>query len=253
MSENKRIAGGEAVLQCLLNEGVDTIFGYPGGQIMPFYDNLFHYAGRINHILTRHEQGAVHMAQGYARVTNKVGVCVVTSGPGATNIVTGIADAMIDSTPLVAFTGQVPSALLGTDAFQEIDIIGITMPITKWNFQVTNADEIPAAMAKAFYIARTGRPGPVLIDITKDAQVAFMDFSYEKCEHIRSYFPYPKVNLEHIKQAAALINSAKKPLILAGHGVALSNAQAELKELAHKANIPVATTLLGMNDIDAND
>jgi acetolactate synthase-1/2/3 large subunit len=253
MSENKRIAGGEAVLQCLLNEGVDTIFGYPGGQIMPFYDNLFHYTDRINHILTRHEQGAVHMAQGYARVTNKVGVCVVTSGPGATNIVTGLADAMMDSTPLVAITGQVPSTLLGTDAFQETDIIGITMPITKWNFQVTNADEIPAAMAKAFYIARTGRPGPVLIDITKDAQVAFMDFSYEKCEHVRSYFPYPKVNLEHIKQAAALINSAKKPLILAGHGVALANAQAELKELAHKANIPVATTLLGMHDIDADD
>jgi len=177
MSENNRIAGGEAVLRCMLEEGVDIIFGYPGGQIMPFYDNLFHYTGRINHILTRHEQGAIHMAQGYARVTNKVGVCVVTSGPGATNIVTGLADAMMDSTAIVAITGQVPSTLLGTDAFQETDIIGITMPITKWNYQVTCADEIPAAMAKAFYIARTGRPGPVLIDITKDAQVAFMEYS----------------------------------------------------------------------------
>jgi acetolactate synthase I/II/III large subunit len=253
MSENKKIPGGEAVLQSLLAEGVDTIFGYPGGQIMPFYDNLFHYTDRINHILTRHEQGAIHMAQGYARVTNKVGVCVVTSGPGATNIVTGLADAMMDSTPLVAITGQVPSTLLGTDAFQETDIIGITMPITKWNFQVTNADEIPAAMAKAFYIARTGRPGPVLIDITKDAQVALMEYSYKKCEEVRSYFPYPKVNMDQIKQAAVLINNAKKPLILAGHGVVLSNAQAELKALAHKANIPVATTLLGLHDIDADD
>jgi len=253
MSENNKIPGGEAVLRCLLAEGVDTIFGYPGGQIMPFYDNLFHYTDRINHILTRHEQGAVHMAQGYARVTNKAGVCVVTSGPGATNIVTGLADAMMDSTPIVAITGQVPSTLLGTDAFQETDIIGITMPITKWNYQVTNADEIPAAMAKAFYIARTGRPGPVLIDITKDAQVALMEYSYKKCEHVRSYFPYPKVDMDQIKQAAALINSAKKPLILAGHGVALSNAQAELKEFVHKTNIPVATTLLGMHDINADD
>lgn len=253
MSENNRIAGGEAVLRCLIEEGVDTMFGYPGGQIMPFYDNLFHYTHKINHILTRHEQGAIHMAQGYARVTNKVGVCVVTSGPGATNIVTGLADAMMDSTPVVAITGQVPSALLGTDAFQETDIIGITMPITKWNYQVTSAEEVPAAIAKAFYIARTGRPGPVLIDITKDAQVAFMDFSYKKCEHVRSYFPYPKVDNEKIKQAAALINGAKKPLILAGHGVALSGAQAELKELAHKAHIPVANTLLGLHTIDAED
>jgi len=253
MSENNRIAGGEAVLRCLLEEGVDIMFGYPGGQIMPFYDNLFHYTNRINHILTRHEQGAIHMAQGYARVTNKVGVCVVTSGPGATNIVTGLADAMMDSTPIVAITGQVPSTLLGTDAFQETDIIGITMPITKWNYQITSADEIPAAMAKAFYIARTGRPGPVLIDITKDAQIAFMDYSYKKCEHVRSYFPYPKIDPTIISEAAKLINEAKKPLILAGHGIALSNANSELKELAHKADIPVATTLLGMHDIDSDD
>ena len=253
MSENNRIAGGEAVLRCLLEEGVDIMFGYPGGQIMPFYDNLFHYTNRINHILTRHEQGAIHMAQGYARVTNKVGVCVVTSGPGATNIVTGLADAMMDSTPIVAITGQVPSTLLGTDAFQETDIIGITMPITKWNYQITSADEIPAAMAKAFYIARTGRPGPVLIDITKDAQIAFMDYSYKKCEHVRSYFPYPKIDSSIISEAAKLINEAKKPLILAGHGIALSNANSELKELAHKADIPVATTLLGMHDIDSDD
>ena len=253
MSENNRIPGGEAVLRCLLAEGVDTMFGYPGGQIMPFYDNLFHYTDRINHILTRHEQGAIHMAQGYARVTGKVGVCVVTSGPGATNIVTGLADAMMDSTPIVAISGQVPSTLLGTDAFQETDIIGITMPITKWNFQVTSAEEVPAAIAKAFYIARTGRPGPVLIDITKDAQVNLMDYSYEKCEHVRSYFPYPKVDGDKIKQAAALINNAKKPLILAGHGVVLSGAQAELKELAHKAHIPVANTLLGLHTIDADD
>ena len=221
MSENKKISGAEAVLRCLLEEGVDTMFGYPGGQIMPFYDKLFHYTDRINHILTRHEQGAVHMAQGYARVTNKVGVCVVTSGPGATNIVTGLADAMMDSTPIVAITGQVPSSLLGTDAFQETDIVGVTMPITKWNFQITCAEEVPEAIAKAFYIARTGRPGPVLIDITKDAQFGMMDFSYKKCEYVRSYFPYPKIDMDKIKEAAALIDSAKKPLILAGHGIAL--------------------------------
>ena len=186
-----RIKGSDAVLQCLIAEGVTTIFGYPGGAIMPIYDALYHYQDKLNHILTRHEQGAVHAAQGMARVTGKAGVCFATSGPGATNLITGIADAQIDSTPLVCITGQVPSHLLGTDAFQETDVMGISMPVTKWNYQVTRAEEIPYAIARAFYIANTGRPGPVLIDITKDAQFAEFDFTYDKCEKIRSYHPYP--------------------------------------------------------------
>lgn len=251
--KTEHITGSEALLKILIEEGVDTIFGYPGGAIMPIYDRLYDFGDRLTHILTRHEQGAVHAAQGYARATGKVGVCFATSGPGATNLTTGIADAMLDSTPLVAITAQVVSPLLGTDAFQEIDVIGITMPITKWNFQVTSADEIPEALAKAFYLAQTGRPGPVLIDITKDAQINTLDFSYEKCTYMRGYYPYPKLKNEHIQEAANLINGAKKPLILAGQGVNISGAQKELLAFAEKAGIPVATTILGLNDIGADN
>ena len=195
----KKISGSDAIMQVLLNEGVQTIFGYPGGAIMPIYDALYDYSDKLNHILARHEQGAIHAAQGYSRVSGKVGVCFATSGPGATNLITGLADAQIDSTPLVCITGQVPSHLLGTDAFQESDVIGISMPVTKWNHQITNADEIPEIMSKAFYIAASGRPGPVLIDITKDAQFAKMKFTYKKCEKIRSYHPYPILNKDSIK------------------------------------------------------
>jgi len=185
----ERMTGSEGLLRCLLEEGVESIFGYPGGAIMPIYDELYKYKDKLNHILVRHEQGATHAAQGFARVTGKTGVCFATSGPGATNLITGIADAQIDSTPIVCITGQVPSHLLGTDAFQETDVMGISMPVTKWNYQVTKAEEIPYAIARAFYIANTGRPGPVLVDITKDAQFGAFDYSYEKCERIRSYHP----------------------------------------------------------------
>ena len=242
-----KVNGSEAVILSLLEEKVDTIFGYPGGAIMPIYDALYNYKDKINHILVRHEQGAVHAAQGYARVSGKVGVCFATSGPGATNLMTGIADASIDSTPLVCITGQVPAHLLGTDAFQETDVLGISMPVTKWNFQVTRAEEIPEAIAKAFYIAKTGRPGPVLLDITKNAQFDTIDFKYRPCEKIRSYHPYPSTNNTQIEQAAELINNAKKPFILAGHGVLISCAEKELLELSEKADIPVALTLLGLS------
>lgn len=242
-----RVTGSEAVILSLLEEKVTTIFGYPGGAIMPIYDALYNYMDQINHVLVRHEQGAAHAAQGYARVSGKVGVCFATSGPGATNLITGIADANIDSTPIVCITGQVPSHLLGSDAFQETDVLGISMPVTKWNFQVTRPEEIPDAIAKAFYIARTGRPGPVLIDITKDAQFGQLDFKYEKCEKIRSYHPYPTPPDERIKEAADLINHAKKPYILAGHGVLISNAEKELLAFSEKADIPVAQTLLGLS------
>ena len=218
----KKITGSEALLLSLLEEGVDTIFGYPGGAIMPVYDLLYDYKDKLNHILVRHEQGAAHAAQGYARVTGKTGVCLVTSGPGATNLVTGLADAMIDSTPIICITGQVSSPLLGSDAFQESDVIGISMPVTKWNFQVTKAEEIPFAIAKAFYIARTGRPGPVIIDLTKDAQFEKFNFRYKKCTRIRSYVPYPAIDLKKVEQAAGIINKAKKPLALIGQGVILS-------------------------------
>ena len=200
----KKILGSEALIKSLLEEGVDTIFGYPGGAIMPIYDSLYSYQDKINHILTRHEQGAIHAAKGYSRVSGKVGVCFATSGPGATNLITGIADAQIDSTPLVCITGQVPSQLLGTDAFQESDVIGISMPVTKWNYQITSSDEIGEIISKAFYIARSGRPGPVLIDITKDAQFSEVDFNYKKCERIRSYHPYPIINDKKIKKASKL-------------------------------------------------
>ncbi|OQY02203.1 MAG: acetolactate synthase, large subunit, biosynthetic type [Bacteroidetes bacterium 4572_117] len=244
----QNINGAEAIFNALLYEGVDTIFGYPGGANLPIYDAFYKYKNRLNHILVRHEQGAVHAAQGYARVSEKAGVCMVTSGPGATNLITGIADAMIDSTPLVCITGQVVSPLLGFDAFQETDVVGISMPITKWNYQITSASEIGEAFAKAFYIANSGRPGPVLLDITKDAQQEILEeFSYEKCERIRSYHPYPKPDMGLINEAAHIINSAKKPFIIAGQGILLSEAQHEIKELADKANIPVAATLMGLS------
>ena len=242
-----RITGSEAVILSLLEEGVDTIFGYPGGAIMPIYDSLYHYQDKVNHLLVRHEQGAAHAAQGYARVTGEVGVCFATSGPGATNLITGIADAQIDSTPIVCITGQVPSHLLGTDAFQESDVLGISMPVTKWNFQITKPEEIPEAIARAFYIAKTGRPGPVLLDITKDAQFGELDFEYTPCEKIRSYHPYPPVNTTDIDDAAEVINNAKKPYILVGHGVLISGAENEVIELSEKGNIPVASTLLGLS------
>lgn len=242
-----RVTGSEAVILSLLEEGVDTIFGYPGGAIMPIYDALYHYQDKVKHLLVRHEQGAAHAAQGYARVTGDVGVCFATSGPGATNLITGIADAQIDSTPIVCITGQVPAHLLGTDAFQESDVLGISMPVTKWNFQVTKPEEIPAAIARAFYIAKTGRPGPVLLDITKNAQFGELDFEYTPCEKIRSYHPYPPVDQQDISDAAKVINSAKKPYILVGHGVLISGAEKEVLELSEKANIPVASTLLGLS------
>ena len=241
----EKISGSEALIRSLIEEGVETIFGYPGGAIMPVYDALYNHRDTLNHVLTRHEQGAVHAAQGLARVTGKVGVCIATSGPGATNLVTGIADAMIDSTPVVCITGQVASPLLGTDAFQESDIVGMSMPVTKWNYQITNAEEIPEVMAKAFYIARSGRPGPVLIDIAKDAQFAQIDFEYKKCTKIRSYVPYNPVDMKQVEAAAAAINKAKKPLLLFGQGVILSQAEEALKNLIEKAGIPSAWTLLG--------
>lgn len=245
--ETEAILGSEAVLKCLLAEGVDTIFGYPGGAIMPIYDSLFGYDDQIKHYMARHEQGAIHAAQGYARASGKTGVCFATSGPGATNLITGLADAQIDSTPLVCITGQVASHLLGSDAFQETDVIGISMPVTKWNFQVTKANEIPAALARAFYIAQQGRPGPVVIDITKDAQQELFEYSYEKCAHIRSYAPFPKLNHEAIGKAAALINEAKKPFLIFGQGVTLSGAEKELKNFIEKGHIPAASTLLGLS------
>lgn len=245
------MTGADAILQCLTNEGIETVFGYPGGTIMPLYDKLYSYTDKLNHILTRHEQGAVHAAQGYARATGKVGVCMATSGPGATNLVTGIADAMIDSTPIVAITAQVVARSLGTDEFQEVDIIGVTMPITKWNYQITSADEIPEIIAKAFYLARTGRPGPVLIDITKDALVAEVgNFTYKPCEYVRGYYPYPKLNQTEIDEAIKLIDNAKQPIIFAGHGVELSQAQDELIALSEKANIPIASTIMSLNTIN---
>ncbi|PWG04517.1 biosynthetic-type acetolactate synthase large subunit [Polaribacter aquimarinus] len=245
----ERISGSEAIVRCLIEEGVDILYGYPGGAIMPVYDELYKYQGKIHHVLTRHEQGATHAAQGYARISGKVGVAMATSGPGATNLITGIADAQIDSTPMVCITGQVPSHLLGSDAFQETDIVGISTPVTKWNCQVTRAEDIPSAIAKAFYIAKSGRPGPVLVDITKDAQFNEFDFSYEKCEKIRSYNPIPKTDINKVSEAAALINAAKKPLIVWGQGVILSKAEEQLKSVVEKAGIPAAWTILGASAI----
>jgi acetolactate synthase-1/2/3 large subunit len=241
-----KIRGAEAVMRCLVNEGVKTIFGYPGGAIMPIYDALYDFSDRVEHILVRHEQGAIHAAQGFARTSGDVGVVFATSGPGATNLITGLADAMIDSTPVVCVTGQVASHLLGTDAFQETDVIGISMPVTKWNIQVTKAEDIAGALAKAFYIARSGRPGPVLVDITKDAQFGEVDFTYTPCTGVRSYHPAPKMNDDLLHQAAELINAAEKPYLLVGQGIILSEAQAELETFVDKSGIPVASTLLGL-------
>ena len=248
----QRVSGSEAVIKSLLEEGVDTIFGYPGGAIMPIYDALYDYDQQVTHYLTRHEQGAIHAAEGYAKVTGKVGVCFATSGPGATNLITGLADALIDSIPLVCITGQVASPLLGTDAFQESDVVGISMPVTKWNYQVTHAEEIPEAIAKAFHIALTGRPGPVLIDIAKDAQFAQIDFEYKKCTKIRSYLPEYPVDPFQVKTAADIINEAKKPIVLFGHGIVLAHAEAELKEFIEKTGIPAAWTLLGLSALPSD-
>jgi acetolactate synthase-1/2/3 large subunit len=248
------INGSHALIQSLIQEGVETIFGYPGGAIMPVYDAIYDYQKDINHILVRHEQGAAHAAEGFARMTGKVGVCLVTSGPGATNLVTGIADAIIDSTPMVCVVGQVAAHLLGTDAFQETDVIGITIPITKWNYQITRADEVPEIMAKAFYIAKSGRPGPVLIDITKNAQQELMSksFSYKKCENLISYHPRLSPKQEQVEAAAKLINEAKRPFLFFGHGVQIANAEEELIKLIEKTDIPAASTLLGLSSVSVD-
>ena len=251
-SKQMNITGAEAIIHCLLAEGVDLIYGYPGGAIMPVYDELYKFQDKLTHILTRHEQGATHAAQGYARVSGKVGVAIATSGPGATNLVTGLADAQIDSTPMVCITGQVGRHLLGTDAFQETDIIGISTPVTKWNYQITEASEIPEILAKAFYIARSGRPGPVLIDITKNAQFESLDFIYEKCTKVRSYIPTPVASKESLSEAAALINTAKKPFIIFGQGVILSEGEKEFKDFVEKSGIPAAWTVLGLSALETS-
>ena len=247
-----KMSGAEAIIHCLLAEGVDLLYGYPGGAIMPVYDELYKFQDKLTHILSRHEQGATHAAQGYARVSGRVGVAMATSGPGATNLVTGLADAQIDSTPMVCITGQVPRHLLGSDAFQETDIIGISTPVTKWNAQITKASEIPEVMAKAFYIAKSGRPGPVLVDITKNAQIDEFEFSYEKCTAVRSYNPVPKPDMNAIEAAANLINAAKKPYIVWGQGVILGQAEAQLKALVEKTGIPAAWTIMGASALDTD-
>lgn len=251
MSKQK-ISGSDALILSLLEEGVTTIFGYPGGQIIPVFDRLYDYKDKLHHVLVRHEQGATHAAQGYARVSGKVGVALFTSGPAATNAITGLADAMMDSTPIVVVTGQVPSSMLGTDAFQETDVMGITLPITKWAYQIRRPEEIAGAVARAFYIARTGRPGPVVLDLTKDAQVGLTEFAYKKCNYIRSYTPVPKIEESQIDKAAELINQAKKPLMLIGQGVVLGNAEKEAMAVAEKTGIPMAATLLGLSAIPSD-
>jgi acetolactate synthase-1/2/3 large subunit len=242
-----KITGSEALLRALIAEGVECIFGYPGGQAIPIYDILYDYKDKLRHVLVRHEQGATHAAQGYARVSGKVGVALVTSGPGATNTITGIADAMLDSTPMVVVTGQVPSPLLGTDAFQEVDVMGITLPITKWAYQVRHAGDVAWAVSRAFYIASTGRPGPVVIDIAKDAQMERIDYSYKPVDFIRSYRPWPDINHERIEKAAELINNAERPFALVGQGVTLSGAEEELKCFLDRADVPAGSTMLGLS------
>lgn len=248
----ERLSGAEAILRCLIAEGVDTIFGYPGGAIMPVYDSLYHYTDRLQHILPRHEQGAIHAAQGYARVSRKTGVCMATSGPGAMNLITGLGDAILDSTPLVCITGQVYKHLLGSDAFQETDVINCTMPVTKWNYQITSAEEIPEVFAKAFFIANSGRPGPVVLDITKNAQIEEFDFAYKGQPTIRSYHPFPKPSPETLQQAADLINNAEKPMILAGHGIQIAHAQEVFKEFVEKTGIPLGCTIHGLSSIPSD-
>ncbi len=250
---NTEISGSQAVLESLIHEGVETVFGYPGGAIMPIYDALYDYNDKIKHILVRHEQGGIHAAQGFARTSGRVGVAFATSGPGATNLVTGLADAMIDSNPIVCITGQVYASLLGTDAFQETDVVNITSPVTKWNYQVTDATEIPAVLAKAFYIARTGRPGPVLIDITKNAMLQLFEYQgYKPCNHIRSYRPAPIVREEYIEKAAKLINEAKKPFVIFGQGIILGKAEQDLKNFLEKTGIPAATTVMGLSALETD-
>ncbi|MCO6480699.1 MAG: biosynthetic-type acetolactate synthase large subunit [Phaeodactylibacter sp.] len=245
----EKMTGAEAVLKCLIEEGVDTIFGYPGGAIMPVYDALYHYQDRLRHVLPRHEQGAIHAAEGYARVTRKTGVCMATSGPGAMNLVTGLGDAILDSTPLVCITGQVFYKLLGSDAFQETDVINCTMPVSKWNYQITRAEEIPEVFAKAFYVANSGRPGPVVIDITKNAQLEELEFEYRPRPFIRSYTPYPKPDPEMLQEAAELINNAERPMILAGHGIQIAHAQEDFRKFVEKTGIPLACTIHGLSTI----
>ena len=247
MNSINKISGAEAVIRSLIEEGVDLIYGYPGGAIMPIYDELYKFQDKLNHVLTRHEQGATHAAQGFSRVSGKVGVVMATSGPGATNLVTGIADAQIDSTPMVCITGQVASHLLGSDAFQETDIIGISTPVTKWNCQVTKAEDIPKVLAKAFYIAKSGRPGPVLIDITKDAQFELFNYNYKKCNSIRSYNPISTCSDDLFDKASEMINDSKKPFIVFGQGVILGNAESEFKKFIEKTGIPSAWTILGLS------
>ena len=246
------MSGSQAIIESFLAEGAETIFGYPGGAVIPIYDALYDYRDRIDHILVRHEQAAVHAAEGYARATGRVGVCMVTSGPGATNTVTGLADALLDSTPVVLISGQVASSLLGTDAFQETNFIGITQAVTKWNCQVKRAQDIPEAIAKAFYIARSGRPGPVVVDITKDAQVGMMDFCYKKVEHIRSYVPSPAPDREQVAEAARLINLARRPMAMVGQGVILGDAEKELLAFLEKSGMPAAATLLGLSALPSD-
>ena len=240
-------------MKCLVDEGADTIFGYPGGQIMPVYDKLVDYSDKLRHILVRHEQGAIHAAQGYARATGKTGVVLVTSGPGATNVITGIMDAKVDSTPIVVIAGQVSNSALGTDAFQEADLIGMTGTITKWNYQVRDAKDMAWAVSRAFYIARSGRPGPVVLDVTKDAQLGMVDFEFKKCGFIRSYNPYPKPSEEAIAKAAMLLNEAERPFVVFGQGITLSGAEKELKEFLHKGDIPAGSTLLGLSALPTDD
>lgn len=248
----KSVSGAEAVVLSLLEENVDTIFGYPGGAIMPVYDALYFYQEKLRHILMRHEQGATHAAQGYSRVTRKVGVCLATSGPGATNLVTGIADAMLDSTPLVCITGQVASHLIGSDAFQETDVISMTMPVTKWNYQVTKAEEIPHVMAKAFFIANSGRPGPVVVDICKDVLMSDFEYSYKPVKQVSAYSPRPIADPEKIAEAAAALNAAKQPYCLLGHGVQIAGAQELFKEFIEKTGIPLGSTLQGLSGLPSD-
>jgi len=248
----ERITGAEAVVRSLLAEGVDLMFGYPGGAIMPVYDELYKYREKLHHVLVRHEQGATHAAQGYARASGRVGVAIATSGPGATNLITGVADAMIDSTPMVCITGQVPAHLLGSDAFQETDVMGVSIPVSKWGYQITDAAEIPEVFARAFYIAKSGRPGPVVIDITKNAQFGELDFKYEQCTNIKTYVPRPILDEAKLKEAAELINGAEKPYILFGQGVILAEAEAELKALLEKTGIPAAWTIMGLSALETS-
>ncbi len=245
ISKENPVTGAVALIRALIAEGTDTVFGYPGGQVLPVYDALYDYTDSLKHILVRHEQGAAHAAEGYARATGRAGVVIVTSGPGATNVITGLSDAMMDSTPLVVITGQVGTQYLGSDAFQETDVIAITQPVTKWSLQVRRAKDINNAVARAFFIARSGRPGPVVLDISRDAQIGLVDEPYRPINYIRSYNPSPIADPQKLQAAAEIINSARRPMILAGQGVAISGAERQLMEFAEKAQIPVATTQIG--------